>query len=116
MNRQISAAEAIQLELMEARDQLIGLAAQDAERKFQFSRLRREVHQLNIDLKKQTDLLRENMTRAFNAENALLELQKRNAELIQQHQVELAAIYQSRSWKIGRILTKPVRFLRRASN
>ena len=112
MGNQITGPQAIQLELMEAREQIIGLAMEDAERKFQFSRLRREVHQLNLDLKKQTDLLRENMTRAYNAETALAELQLKYDQLLAVHRNEIKAIHTSRSWRIGRLITKPARLLR----
>ena len=112
MNRQISAAEAIHLELMEARDQLIGLAAQDAERKFQFSRLRKEVRDLKEQSRKNLELLQVNMTKAYTAEKALAEANLQIVSLVENHKLQLATIYSSRSWRVGRIMTSPVRKVR----
>jgi hypothetical protein len=101
------------LELLKARDELLGLAAQDAERKFQFSRLRKEVHSLNLEAKKNAELLEENMTKAYMAEKELFEANQRFIQAVQNHAAELETIYSSRSWRTGRFMTAPIRLIRR---
>ena len=103
----------LKLDLLQARDELLGAAAEDAERKFQFSRLRKEVRDLKEQSRKDLELLQHNMTKAYLAEKALNEANMLTASLVQAHKAQLESIYSSRSWRIGRVMTAPVRAIRR---
>ena len=64
-----------QLEIMALRDELIGIRAEDAELRFRHQLLKLEYRDLGKQFEDQTAVLRENMTRAYEAEKRVLELQ-----------------------------------------
>ena len=61
------------LELMHFRDQVFASAAEEAERSIRYSLMKDRVQKLEAEFIEQTDLLRENMTRAYNAEKKIVE-------------------------------------------
>jgi|688.fasta_scaffold1042820_1 hypothetical protein len=100
------------LELMHFRDQVFASAAEEAERKIRYSLLKNRVHRLEEEFIEQTDLLRENMTRAYNAEKKIVELQSQINNLIHEHQSEIQLLRTSRTWRIGHFFLTPIRLLR----
>ena len=102
----------LMIELLKVRDELLGAAAEDAERKFQFSRLRKEVRDLKEQSRKNLELLQINTTKVYTAEKALGEAKLLIASLVENHKLQLETIYSSRSWRVGRIMTSPVRIVR----
>ena len=134
------------LELLRFRDQAHASAAEETERKIRYSLLKERLHQFETELPTllrfrdqahasavKEDELRENMTRAYNAEKKVLETEDElrenmtrayNAEkkvlemgsdidrLITKHQSEIALIRSSRTWRIGHFILMPIRLLR----
>ena len=100
------------LELMHFRDQVFASAAEEAERTIRYSLMKERVLKLEAEFIDQTDLLRENMTRAYNAEKKIVELQAEINKLIQTHQSEMQLLRSSRTWRIGHFFLTPIRLLR----
>ena len=100
------------LELMHFRDQVFASAAEEAERSIRYSLMKDRVQKLEAEFIEQTDLLRENMTRAYNAEKKVLEMGSDIDRLITKHQSEIALIRSSRTWRIGHFILMPIRLLR----
>lgn len=101
------------LELLTLRDELIGLRAEDAERRFRHQLLKLGYRDLRKQFEDQTVLLRENMTRAYEAETRVLELQSELEKLRGESEALVDLIHASRSWKLARIISAPVRMLKR---
>jgi hypothetical protein len=102
----------LKLELLGRQDELIGLRAEDVERRFRFLLLKRDYRDLGKEFEEQTLVLRENMTRAYEAEKELLELRTEIDRLKLAHSAEVASIHASRSWRIARVLVSPLRLFR----
>jgi hypothetical protein len=100
------------LELMHFRDQVFASAAEEAERSIRYSLMKDRVNKLEAEFIEQTDLLRENMTRAYNAEKKIFELQSQINNLIHVHQSEMKLLRTSRTWRIGHFFLTPIRLLR----
>ena len=100
------------LELMRFRDQAFASAAEEAERKIRYSLIKERLLKLEAELLEQTDLLRENMTRAYNAETRIVDLESKISKLIHDHQIDLQILRSSRTWKLGRFFLTPIRLLR----
>ncbi len=103
----------LQLELLSLRDELIGLRAEDAEMRFRFLLLKHEYRDLGKKFEDQTTLLRENMTRAFEAESQVVALRAELDHLKRQSDAVVAEIKGSRSWRLARLLTSPIRLFKR---
>lgn len=106
--------EELELEILRLRDEVIGLRAEHGERAFRVGLLRDSVERLNKDLSEQTDLLRENMTRAFNAERELLHLREFHDATVASLRNEIVSLRSSRSYRLGRAISSPARLIRRA--
>ena len=113
------------LELLRFRDQAHASAAEETERKIRYSLLKERLHQFETELPTllrfrdqahasavKEDELRENMTRAYNAEKKVLEMGSDIDRLITKHQSEIALIRSSRTWRIGHFILMPIRLLR----
>jgi len=113
------------LELLRFRDQAHASAAEESERKIRYSLLKERLHQIETELPTllrfrdqahasavKEDELRENMTRAYNAEKKVLEMRSDIDRLITKHQSEIALIRSSRTWRIGHFILMPLRLLR----
>ena len=120
------------LELLHFRDQAIASAAEEAERKIRYSLMKDRLNQIESELptllrfrdqalssKEKEDQLRENMTRAYNAEKRVLELESKIHELESKihklnskHQSEIDLIRSTQTWKIGHFVLLPLRLLR----
>ena len=113
------------LELLHFRDQAIASAAEEAERKIRYSLMKDRLNQIESELptllrfrdqalssKEKEDQLRENMTRAYNAEKRVLELESKIHELNSKHQSEIDLIRSTQTWKIGHFVLLPLRLLR----
>lgn len=112
--------EQLELEVLRLRDQHLGRTAEDGERvfrysllKFEFDELRKESRSIRQEMKKQRDLLEENMTRAYVAEKRLAELRIQHASVVVSLENQLDALRNSRSFRIGRAVLSPVRLVRR---
>jgi hypothetical protein len=104
---------ASQLELLQLRDELIGLRAEDAERRFRFLLLKQDYRDLGKKFEEQTVLLRENMTRAYEAEKLVLELRAELEQTRLECDETVAEMKASRSWRAARAMSAPLRLLRR---
>jgi hypothetical protein len=102
-----------ELEILRLRDELIGVRAEDAERKFRFLLLKQDYRDLGKKFDEQTLLLRENMTRAYVAEKRVLELQAELDQLRLECDAMITAMKSSRSWKLARTLSSPIRLFKR---
>ncbi len=105
-------SSASELEMLRLRDELIGVRAEDAERKFRFLLLKQDYRDLGKKFDEQTLLLRENMTRAYVAENRVLELQADLDRLRHECDAMITAMKSSRSWKLARLLSSPTRLFK----
>ena len=63
------------LELLHFRDQAFANAAEEAERRIRYTLIKEHSLKIESQLIDQIDLLQENMTRAYNAEKKVLELE-----------------------------------------
>jgi hypothetical protein len=113
------------LELLRFRDQALASAAEEAERKIRYALMKERLHQIETELPTllrfrdqalassvKEDVLRENMTRAYNAEKKVLEMGSDIDRLNTKHQSEIALIRSSRTWRIGHFILMPLRLLR----
>ena len=114
------------LELMHFRDQAFANAAEEAERRIRYTVIKEHSLKIESQLIDQIDLLQENMTRAYNAEKKVLELELKIQEnekkvlelelkiqrLIDRHQAEIQLIRSSLTWRIGHFFLIPLRLLR----
>jgi len=117
------------LELMHFRDQAFASAAEEAERKIRFTLNKERLLKLEVEFLEQTDLLIENMTRAYNAEKKVIDLELKinrliNAEkkvidlelkinrLINNHLRDIEHMRSSLTWRIGYFFLTPLRLLR----
>lgn len=105
MKPQTLSADTQKISDLVARDYHLGLLAQVTEYAHRASAAQ---EQLELETKK----LEKEMTRAYQAESALLDAQKQ-LHVINSLRDQLAAIQQSKTWKIGRLVTFPIRLLRR---
>ena len=114
------------LELMHFRDQAFANAAEEAERRIRYTLIKEHSLRIESQLIDQIDLLQENMTRAYNAEKKVLELELKIQEnekkvlelelkiqrLSDRHQAEIQLIRSSLTWRIGHFFLIPLRLLR----
>ena len=114
------------LELMHFRDQAFANAAEEAERRIRYTLIKEHSLKIESQLIDQIDLLQENMTRAYNAEKKVLELELKIQEnekkvlelelkiqrLSDRHQAEIQLIRSSLTWRIGHFFLIPLRLLR----
>ena len=111
------------LELMHFRDQAFANAAEEAERRIRYTLIKEHSLRIESQLIDQIDLLQENMTRAYNAEKKMLELelkiqrlsdrhQLKIQRLSDRHQAEIQLIRSSLTWRIGHFFLIPLRLLR----
>ena len=100
------------LELMHFRDQVFAAAAEEAERNIRYSIMKERLLKYETEFIEQTDLLRENMTRAYNAETRIIGLESKISKLTHDHQIEMQLLRSSRTWKIGHFILTPIRLLR----
>ena len=114
------------LELMHFRDQAFANAAEEAERRIRYTLIKEHSLKIELQLIDQIDLLQENMTRAYNAEKKVLELELKIQEnekkvlelelkiqrLSDRHQAEIQLIRSSLTWRIGHFFLIPLRLLR----
>ena len=100
------------LELMHFRDQVFASAAEEAERKIRYTLIKEQMLKIESQLIDQIDLLQENMTRAYNAEKKVLELELKIQRLSDRHQAEIQLIRSSLTWRIGHFFLIPLRLLR----
>ena len=100
------------LELMHFRDQVFAKAAEEAERNIRYSIMKERLLKYETEFIEQTDLLRENMTRAYHAESRIIGLESKISELTHDHQIEMQLLRSSRTWKIGHFILTPIRLLR----
>jgi hypothetical protein len=108
-----NAETSLKQEVLRLRDELIGVQAEDAERRFRFFLLQHDYRDLGKKFEEQTSLLRENMTRAYEAERRVIQLQEQQMQLKLECEALEKALKSSRSWRVGRMMTFPLRFLRR---
>ena len=101
------------LELLQLRDEIIGLRAEEAERRSRFLVLKKELRDLGKKFEEQTVLLRDNMTRAYEAEKRLLEVEAELVTVRAECDAVLSSMRTSRSWKLARALSAPSRLARR---
>ena len=102
------------LEILKLRDELIGLRAEDAEQRFRFLLLKQDYRDLGKKFEDQTVLLRENMTRAYEAEKRILELEAKLDSTRTEYEAVVNSMRASRSWKLARTLSAPLRLMKRA--
>jgi len=102
------------LRLLQVRDELLGLRAEEAEYRLGYHLLKRDHAALSSLHHEQTELLRENMTRAFVAEQRVLDLEAKLAAQELAYTNTISAIERSRSLRLGRALLSPFRWARRA--
>ena len=114
------------LELMHFRDQAFANAAEEAERRIRYTLIKEHSLRIESQLIDQIDLLQENMTRAYNAEKKMLELELKIQEnekkvlelelkiqrLSDRHQAEIQLIRSSLTWRIGHFFLIPLRLFR----
>lgn len=107
------------LELMHFRDQAFSTAAEEAERKIRFTLNKERLLKLEVEFREQTDLLLENMTRAYNAEKEVIDLEFKIAHLeqkinrlINNHLRDIEHLRSSLTWRIGNFFLTPLRLLR----
>jgi hypothetical protein len=100
------------LELMHFRDQAFASAAEEAERKIRFTLNKERLLKLEVEFLKQTDLLLENMTRAYNAEKKVVDLELKINRLINNHLRDIEHLRSSFTWRIGYFFLTPLRLLR----
>ena len=100
------------LELMHFRDQVFAAAAEEAERNIRYSIMKERLRKVETEFLDQTDLLRENMTRAYNAESRIIDLESKISKLAHDYQIEMQILRSSRTWKIGHFILTPIRLLR----
>lgn len=100
------------LELMHFRDQAFANAAEEAERRIRYTLIKEQSLRIESQLIELTDLLQENMTRAYNAEKNMLELELKIQRLSDRHQAEIQLIRSSLTWRIGQFFLIPLRLLR----
>jgi hypothetical protein len=107
------------LELMHFRDQAFASAAEEAERKIRFTLNKERLLKLEVEFLEQTDLLIENMTRAYNAEKKVIDLELKIAHLeqkinrlINNHLRDIEHMRSSLTWRIGYFFLTPLRLLR----
>lgn len=105
--------EELEIEVLRLRDEVIGLRAEHGENLFRSGLLRDSVDRLNKQLSEQTGLLRENMTRAFNAESELLQLRALHEATVESLRSEINSLRSSRSYRLGRAVSSPARLIRR---
>lgn len=105
--------EELELEVLRLRDEVIGLRAEHGEFSFRSGLLRDSVDRLNKKLSEQTDLLRENMTRAYNAESELLQLRALHESTVASLRGEIDSLRSSRPYRLGRVISSPARLIRR---
>ena len=103
----------LELEVLRLRDQNLGRDAEANERTFRYLLLKNELALFRKQLREQRELLEENMTRAYLAEQRLAELQLFHDTAIASLEGQLEALRQSRSFRIGRAVLSPARLLRR---
>jgi hypothetical protein len=101
-----------QLDWLKRRDDFFGAKAEEAEQRLRYLVLKVENRDLGQRLHEQTAVLRENMTRAYEAERRTIELEAEIRKLTADFEARLASILSSRSWKLGRAISWPVRKLR----
>jgi hypothetical protein len=99
-------------ELLTVRDELIGQRAEDAERRARYLLLKQDCQDLRKKLEEQTVLLRENMTRAYEAESRVLEIETKIEQIRLECAANIARFESSRSWRAARALSSPVRLIR----
>jgi len=90
---------------LESKDYVLGLLAELGE-------FKGRTMNLETQFQESTDLLAAEMTRAYNAEVKIADLdvlQQRNVRL----RSELASVYASKPWKVGRAITAPFRLLKK---
>ena len=113
------------LELLRFRDQALASAAEETERKIRYSLMKERLNKIESELPillrfrdqalssvEKEDELRENMTRAYNAEKRVLELGSDIDRLNTQHKSEIDLIRSTQTWKIGHFVLLPLRLLR----
>ena len=95
----------LELSLLQSRDFSIGAAAEVGELRVGRSQLKDQLKDANIHIKN-------HLTHIKRLEEAMVELHRSNA-LQRAQAAELARVYDSASWKIGRFVMIPVRILRK---
>ena len=134
------------LELLRFRDQALASAAEETERKIRYSLMKERLNKIESELPillrfrdqalssvekedelrenmtraynaekrvlEAEDVLRENMTRAYDAEKKVLELGSDIDRLNTQHKSEIDLIRSTQTWKIGHFVLLPLRLLR----
>ena len=113
------------LELLRFRDQALASAAEETERKIRYSLMKERLNKIESELPillrfrdqalssvEKEDELRENMTRAYDAEKKVLELGSDIDRLNTQHKSEIDLIRSTQTWKIGHFVLLPLRLLR----
>ena len=113
------------LELLRFRDQALASAAEETERKIRYSLMKERLNKIESELPillrfrdqalssvEKEDVLRENMTRAYDAEKKVLELGSDIDRLNTQHKSEIDLIRSTQTWKIGHFVLLPLRLLR----
>ena len=95
----------LELSLLQSRDFSIGAAAEVGELRVVRSQLKDQLKDANIHIKN-------HLTHIKRLEEAMVELHRSNA-LQRAQAAELARVYDSASWKIGRFVMIPVRILRK---
>ena len=114
MSESIEEERELRLELLALRDEVIGIRAEDAESRFRHRLLRLEYQALAQQFEDQKLLLRENMTRAYEAEKRVLELQAELDKARGKADAIISSMQASRSWKLARVISSPLRVIRRA--
>ena len=95
----------LELSLLQSRDFSIGAAAEVGELRVVRSQLKDQLKDANIHIKS-------HLAHIKRLEEAMVELHRSNA-LQRAQAAELARVYDSASWKIGRFVMIPVRILRK---
>ena len=98
----------LELSLLQSRDFSIGTAAEIGEMRVGRSQLKDQLKDADIHIKN-------HLAHIKRLEDALAELHRSNA-LQRAQAAELARVYDSASWKIGRFVMIPVRVLRKIIN
>ena len=90
---------------LQMRDEFLGLLAELGEARYRLNEIREQHPELTLKLAQE-------MTRAYEAERRVLDLERslRKTSLVQ---TELESVYASKSWRVGRLITSPIRLFRR---
>jgi len=99
-------------EEMRLRDVAIGLQAELVEANFQ----REKVELVNVQLRKEIQDLDDRLRIAETAHRASQQLTEKLSHDVSVQVVEITAIRQSRTWRIGSLVLAPVRWMKRSKH